>query len=439
MLIKSSAKGSRQLSRQRQDGTLNVFSQLHWLPQAFNFPVGLIEGLFVFLRSEEPACRGGHAPKIMTETPSTLKEATANGHVVYTFQNRTFRLNKEKARQRLEGKRVINGIRSSELNVLPLKYHEAYRIYKQMKANHWEPDVIDMTKDCTLWNSSKLNHKERWIIEMGVGYFSAAEGIVGDSVLHVIEENLTAAELKHAALRQIAEESIHMDSLLHIISSLNIDLDEVTAKFEDIPSIRDKNAFITRHMPELKMGLDLTGTANKQKFAKALFGITQVMEGTQFYALFAMILSLHRQNKMTGIGQMFQYTLRDESNHIALGRYLLQELIKENPDVWTEEFRQELIQFMREGVQLEKAFVVDCLPEDVVGLTQKDFGDYVDYNADRRLASLGLTPLSAVKSNPFSWLDEVMFLKKEKNFFETRVTEYQTGGSVKNANEDDLI
>ena len=366
-------------------------------------------------------------------------EREEGSHVVYTFQNKTFRLDKQKARERLEGKRVINGLRSAELNVLPLKYHEAYRIYKQMKANHWEPDVIDMTKDCTLWNSDKMNAKERWIIEMGVGYFSSAEGIVGDSVLHVIEDNLTAAELKHASLRQIAEESIHMDSLLHIIGSLNIDLDEVTAKFQDIPSIQRKNAFITRHMPELKMGIDLTQTVNKQKFAKALFGITQVMEGTQFYALFAMILSLHRQNKMTGIGQMFQYTLRDESNHIALGRYILQELINENPDIWTEEFRQELLDFMREGVALEKEFVTDCLPEDIVGMTQKDFLEYVDYNADRRLVSLGLPALSSVKNNPFLWLDEVMFLKKEKNFFETRVTEYQTSGSVKNTNEDDLI
>jgi len=360
-------------------------------------------------------------------------------HVVYTFQGRTFRLDKEKARARLAGKMVINGMKSAELNVLPLKYHEAYRIYKQMKANHWEPDVIDMTKDCATWNSNKLNARERWIIEMGVGYFSAAEGIVGDSVLHVIEDNLTAAELKHASLRQIAEESIHMDSLLHIIGSLNIDLDEVTAKFQDIPSIQKKNAFITRQMPELKMGVDLTITANKQKFAKALFGITQVMEGTQFYALFAMILSLQRQNKMTGIGQMFQYTLRDESNHIALGRYILEQLIAENPDLWTEEFRQELVDFMREGVELEKEFVMDCLPEDAVGLTQKDFLEYVDYNADRRLASLNLPTLSNVKANPFLWLDEVIFLKKEKNFFETRVTEYQTSGSVKNTNEDDLI
>jgi ribonucleoside-diphosphate reductase beta chain len=368
-----------------------------------------------------------------------ITEKEEGRHVIYTFQNKTFRLDKEKARERLAGKMVINGLRSAELNVLPLKYHEAYRIYKQMKANHWEPDVIDMTKDCSLWNSNKLSHRERWIIEMGVGYFSAAEGIVGDSVLHVIEDNLTAAELKHASLRQIAEESIHMDSLLHIISSLNIDLDEVTAKFQDIPSIKKKNAFIMRQMPELKMGIDLTVTANKQKFAKAIFGITQVMEGTQFYALFAMILSLQRQNKMTGIGQMFQYTLRDESNHIALGRYILEQLIHENPDIWTNEFKQELVDFMREGVALEKEFVQDCLPEDSVGLTQKDFLEYVDYNADRRLASLGLSTLSSVKQNPFLWLDEVIFLKKEKNFFETRVTEYQTSGSVKNTNEDDLI
>jgi len=376
------------------------------------------------------------APSI-TALPVTAAEE--GSHIVYTIGDKTFRLDKEKARARLDGKRVINGLRSAELNVLPLKYHEAYRIYKQMKANHWEPDVIDMTKDCAQWNTGVLSDKQRWIIEMGIGYFSAAEGIVGDSVLHVIEDNLTAAELKHAALRQIAEESIHMDSLLHIIGSLNIDLDEVTAKFVDIPSIRAKNAFITRHMPELKMGIDLTQTVNKQKFAKALFGITQVMEGTQFYALFAMILSMHRQNKMTGIGQMFQYTLRDESNHIALGRYILTELINENPEIWTEEFQGELVEFMREGVELEKDFVRDCLPEDTVGMMQQDYLEYVDYNADRRLASLNLPTLSKARTNPFPWLDEVIFLRKEKNFFETRVTEYQTSGSVKNASEDDLI
>lgn len=377
-----------------------------------------------------------HSPDNAYDAISTTEEGD---YIVHRFRNKTFRLDRRTARVRMDGKRVINGLRTAELNVLPLKYPEAYRIYKQMKANHWEPDVIDMTRDCHQWNGGALNARERWIIEMGVGYFSAAEGIVGDSILHVIEDNLTAAELKHATLRQIAEESIHMDSLLHIIGSLNIDVDAVTAKFNDIPSVRKKNEFITRQMPDLKRGVDLTVTTNKQKFAKALFGITQVMEGTQFYALFAMILSLHRQNKMTGIGQMFQYTLRDESNHIALGRYILGELINENPDLWTDAFRDELVEFMREGVALEREFVADCLPEDAVGMSQKDFLEYVDFTADRRLLSLGLPALSTVKTNPFQWLDEVIFLKKEKNFFETRVTEYQTSGSVKNANEDDLI
>lgn len=372
------------------------------------------------------------------KTPE-IHEREDGDTVILECGSKKFRLNKAKARERFAGKRVINGLRSAELNVLPLKYHEAYRIYKQMKANHWEPDVIDMSRDALQWNTNALSAKERWIIEMGVGYFSAAEGIVGDSVLHVIEDNLTAAELKHAALRQIAEESIHMDSLLHIIGSLNIDLDEVTAKFRDIPSIVGKNAFITRHIPELKSGIDLTVTVNKRKFAKAIFGITQVMEGTQFYALFAMILSLHRQNKMTGIGQMFQYTLRDESNHIALGRYILEKLFEENPDILSPEFRWELVEFMREGVELEKEFVHDCLPEDGIGMTRQDFLNYVDFNADRRLESLRLGKLSHVRKNPFPWLDEVIFLRKEKNFFETRVTEYQTGGSVRNTREEDLI
>jgi ribonucleoside-diphosphate reductase beta chain len=388
--------------------------------------------------SEIPA---GAVPKgdahFLQEADFTTREE--GDFVIYQIGPKTFRLNKSKARERLEGKRVINGHRSAELNLLPLKYHEAYRLYKQMKANHWEPDVIDMSRDIQQWSTGALTPKERWIVEMGVGYFSAAEGIVGDSVLHVIEENLTAAELKQASLRQIAEESIHMDSLLHIIGSLNMDVDEVTARFSDIPSVQKKNAFITRHMPELKTGIDLTETSNKQKFAKAIFGITQVMEGTQFYALFAMILSLQRHNKMTGIGQMFQYTLRDESNHIALGRYLLTQLIAENPDLWTPEFQTELVAFMREAVALEKEFVCDCLPEDMVGLRQSEFLAYVDFNADRRLASLSLPMLSQVKANPFAWLDEVIFLRKEKNFFETRVTEYQTGGSVTNTSEEDLI
>ncbi len=186
-------------------------------------------------------------------------------------------------------------------------------------------------------------------------------------------------------------------------------------------------------MPELKMGIDLTKTVNKQKFAKAIFGITQVMEGTQFYALFAMILSLHRQNKMTGIGQMFQYTLRDESNHIELGRYILTQLIEENPDLWTPEFRAELVELHARRRGVGKRIRARLPSRRWRG---HDAGGLAALRRFQRRSTphlgLGLPALSAVKVNPFAWLDEVIFLRKEKNFFETRVTEYQTSGSVKN-------
>jgi ribonucleoside-diphosphate reductase beta chain len=163
------------------------------------------------------------------------------------------------------------------------------------------------------------------------------------------------------------------------------------------------------------------------------------MEGTQFYGLFGMVLSLHRQNKFTGIGQMFRYTLRDESNHIELFRNLLLELVRENPDIWTDEFRAELRQLMANAVTLEKDFIRDCLPLNGLGLSSKEFEQYIDYIADRRLRNCGLEPLLATPpANPFPWLSEVMDLKKEQNFFEGRVTEYQKAGALEKVSDDDL-
>jgi ribonucleoside-diphosphate reductase beta chain len=162
------------------------------------------------------------------------------------------------------------------------------------------------------------------------------------------------------------------------------------------------------------------------------------MEGTQFYGLFGMILSLYRQNKFPGIGQMFRYTLRDESNHIEVFRNLLMDLIDENPDIWTEDFREDLRSTMREGIMLEKTFIRDCLPVAGIGLNSVDFETYIDYIADRRLISCGLAPLNANTTNPFPWLAEMMDIKKETNFFEGRVTEYQKASALSNVSDDEL-
>ena len=358
-----------------------------------------------------------------------------------TFQvgTKTFVLDQDKAEAAFAAKKVINGRETMTFNLLPLKYQWAYDLYRTMKANHWEPEDVPMGKDIEQWRDTTLvSDVERWIIRMGIGYFSAAEGIVGDNIQHVVRELVTAPELKLVLGRHAHEENIHADSLLYMISSLGINPHECEAMFEDIPTIVKKNEFVVNNSRHLRRDVDLTKLENKQALAKNIFLFGQCMEGTQFYGLFGMILSLYRQNKFPGIGQMFRYTLRDESNHIEVFRNLFMDLIEENREIWTSEFKEELRATMAEGVQLEKDFIRDCLPVNAVGLAIDEFLTYIDYIADRRLEGVGLAPLHPGAKNPLPWLAEMMDIKKEQNFFEGRVTEYQKSSALTNASDDDL-
>ena len=323
-------------------------------------------------------------------------------HKTYEIGGKSFVLDEEKAVQAFQEKKVINGRETMTFNLLPLKYQWAYDLYRKMKSNHWEPEDIPMQKDLEQWkNPAELSDSERWIIMMGIGYFSAAEGIVGDNIQHVVRELVTAPELKLVLGRHAHEENIHADSLLYMISSLGINPHECEAMFEQIDTIRRKNEFVTRVSKNLRRDLDLTKTENKQELAKNIFIFGQCMEALSLRP-FGMVLSLARQNKFPGVGQMFRYTLRDESNHIELFRNLFRVLIDENPDIWTPDFRQELVEIMKEAVVLEKEFIRDCLPVSSVGLSADEFYTYIDYIADRRLNGVGLEILNPWFGKPIS-------------------------------------
>ena len=354
--------------------------------------------------------------------------------------NKEFILDKRKAEEAFASKRIINGKDTMFFNILPLKYQWAYDLYKTMKANHWEPEDIPMQRDVEQWRDTTgaISEIDRWIIKMAIGYFSAAEGIVGDNILHVTRELVTAPELKLVLGRHAHEENIHADSLVYMISSLGLNPHECEAMFEDVPTIKAKNSLVVNNSRGLRRDVDLTQTANKQALAKNMFLFGQCMEGTQFYGLFGMVLSLYRQNKFPGIGQMFRYTLRDESNHISVFKNLLVDLIDENPDIWTADFKEELTDLMREAVRLEKAFIEDCLPVNALGLSAAEFTQYIDYIADRRLESVGLAPIHPGIQNPLPWLAEMMDIKKEQNFFEGRVTEYQKSSALNHVDDDEL-
>jgi ribonucleoside-diphosphate reductase beta chain len=153
------------------------------------------------------------------------------------------------------------------------------------------------------------------------------------------------------------------------------------------------------------------------------------MEGIFFYSGFVMMLSFHRQNRMTGVGEQFQYILRDETIHLNFGIDLINGIKTENAEIWTSEFQHELEDLIEQAVELEIVYAQDCLPDGILGLNANLFRDYVQHIADRRLERIGLPPKYGSK-NPFPWMSETIDLGKEKNFFETRVTEYQTGGAL---------
>lgn len=357
----------------------------------------------------------------------------------FTVGPRTFVLNAAKAEAALAAKRVVGGRETLSFNLLPLRYRWAYDLYRTMKANHWEPEDVPMQRDVEQWRSDGLlSDVDRWIIRMGVGYFSAAEGIVGDNIIHVVRELVTASELKLVLGRHAHEENIHADSLLYMISSLGIDPHECEALLNDIPSIVAKNRFVADVSRELRRDMDMTDPQSVRLLARNIFVYGQCMEGTQFYGLFGMILSLYRQGKFPGIGTMFRYTLRDESNHIELFRRLLLELMSENPHVWTDELREELRELMREAIALEKDFIEDCLPVGGVGLSREEFRTYIDHIGDRRLIDCGLEPLNRHTENPLPWLAELMDIRKEQNFFEGRVTEYQRASALALVADDEL-
>ncbi len=357
----------------------------------------------------------------------------------YELGPRRFVLDQAKAEAALAAKRVVGGRETMTFNLLPLRYGWAYELYRTMKANHWEPEDVPMQRDVEQWRSqTALSDIDRWIVRMGVGYFSAAEGIVGDNIIHVVRELVTASELKLVLGRHAHEENIHADSLLYMISSLGIDPHECEAMFSDIPTIVAKNAFVTEISRELRRDVDTRDPEALRLLARNVFVFGQCMEGTQFYGLFGMILSLYRQGKLPGIGTMFRYTLRDESNHIEVFRRLLLELSLENPEIWTPAFREELRELMREAVRLEQAFIADCLPVEGVGLSRDEFAQYIDYIADRRLEGVGLEPLSRGTTNPLPWLAELMDVRKEQNFFEGRVTEYQKSSALAAVADEEL-
>ena len=327
-------------------------------------------------------------------------------------------------------KRLINCNQVDVNQLMPLKYHWAWEHYQNGCANHWMPTEVPMTKDIETWRGDRLTEAERRVIMRNLGFFSTAESLVGNNLVLAIFKHVTNAECRQYLLRQAFEEAVHSHTFLYVVDSLGLDEGEVFNMYHEVPSIARKDAFETELTAEVLADDFSTATdEGAQAFLKNLIGYYLIMEGVFFYTGFVMMLSFHRRNLMTGIGEQFQYILRDETIHLNFGIDLINGIKAENPQLWTTEFQQTMIDRVKQAVELELDYANDCLPSGILGLNAELFRDYVQHIADRRLERIGL-PMQYGSANPFPWMSETMDLAKEKNFFETRVTEYQSAGSL---------
>lgn len=330
-------------------------------------------------------------------------------------------------------KRIINCATTDPNKILPMKYMWAREHYQKGVANNWTPEEVGMQLDIETWKKrgpGGLSDEERRLIMRNMGFFSTAESLTANNIVLSIYKHITNPECRQYLLRQAYEEAIHTDTFIYCCDSLGLDPDEVYSMYNTIPSIRDKDEFVVEMTKSLlDPGFETRTAEDIQKFVHDLIGYYVIMEGIFFYAGFVMMLSFLRENRMVGVGEMFQYILRDESVHLAFGCDLTNAIVAENPGIWTEEFKRSITDNIKKGVDLEDAYAKDCLPRGILGLNADSIRQYLQYIADRRLERIHLPKIYG-SENPFPWMSEVMDLKKEKNFFETRVTEYQTGGSL---------
>jgi len=336
----------------------------------------------------------------------------------------------ENKRANADGKRLINCSTVDVNQLMPLKYHWAWEHYLNGCANHWMPTEVPMAKDIEIWKSNQLSEAERLLVMRNLGFFSTAESLVANNITLAIYKYVTNPECRQYLLRQAFEEAIHTHTFHYVVESLNLDEGEIFNMYNEIPAIHDKDKFEMKLTEDiLAESFDTSTMEGAQKFLENLIGFYIIMEGIFFYSGFAMILSLHRQNKMTGIGEQFQYILRDETIHLNFGIDLINGIKEENPELWSPDFQDYTIDKIRTAVELEIRYAEGCLPKGVLGLTAPMFREYAQYIADRRLERIGLKTQYNSK-NPFPWMSETIDLGKEKNFFETRVTEYQSSSTL---------
>jgi ribonucleoside-diphosphate reductase beta chain len=325
-----------------------------------------------------------------------------------------------------DDKRVVNGM--ADINQLaPFKYPWAWNYFLNANKNHWTPLDVNMTQDIHDYNH-KLTLEEKHVYDNVLSYLTTSDILAMRNIGLAVMEKMTAPELQIYQARQVYEESMHTWTYQHCIETLGLDQGEIYNRYRVVPEIHAKINIANQRLESvLRSDIDLKNRDELENFVMAYTFFAGIFEGTWFYNGFTPIFALQRRGLMKGTAEQFQYIMRDEVMHASFGIRVCKQIIEEEKVT----LDPKKIQHMWEEAEAaEEAYSKYLLPDPILGYSHNDHISQFRFVANRRAKSLGHVEPFPGAENVLPWLDEQSNLKKEKNFFETRVTEYQTGGAL---------
>ena len=304
----------------------------------------------------------------------------------------------------------------------PFEYPEAHNYWMKQQQAHWLHTEVPMMSDINDWKQN-LTKTEKNIIGSILKGFAQTETVVNDYWSGLVTKWFRKPEIIAMATTFGAFETIHAEAYSLLNEELGLDdfseflEDETTmAKIENLMSVRDS----------------FNGERNWHEIAKSLAVFSAFTEGVNLFSSFAVLLSFKMRNKLKGVGQIVEWSIRDESLHSEAGCWLFRTLIKENPKLKTPELETAINEAALLSLKLELDFI-DKVYElgDLESCTKYDLQNFIKNRVNTKLGDLGYKPIidnidmNAVKR--MKWFDHLSGGKQHTDFFASRVTNYSKG------------
>ena len=302
----------------------------------------------------------------------------------------------------------------------PFNYPWAFEAYKTQQHMHWLPDEVNLADDLKDFRE-RLTEDNRQLLTNIFRFFTQADVDVAEGYATHYLPTFKQPEVRMMLSAFANMEAVHQEAYSLLLETLGYD-DSEYQKFTEIQSMYEKHEYLSDF-----------GTESLVDLAKTMAVYSAFTEGVQLFSSFAILLNYSRHNFMKGMGQIVTWSIRDETLHVESMSRLFKELIRENPELWTDELKYEIYCAAERTVELEDAFIDTCFESaKILNLSSEEVKEYIRYIADRRLLGLGMKAIFKSSKNPLPWLDYILNGVEHTNFFENRATEYARASTTGN-------